>query len=67
MDVIVVVMHLLNGSVAEATVSLTAPKMLCQDAFKKIAVFDTTNSEVRYKGQTVLLKYCKDKNGKLIR
>ena len=23
--------------------------------------------EVRYKGQTVLLNYCKDKNGKLIR
>ena len=54
MDVIVVVMHLLNGSVAEATVSLTAPKMLCQDAFKKIAVFDTTNSEVIIK----VKQYC---------
>ena len=66
MDVIVVVMHLLNGSVLRQ-LFLTAPKMLYQDAFKKIAVFDTTNSEVRYKGQTVLLNYCKDKNGKLIR
>ncbi|BAQ88300.1 hypothetical protein [uncultured Mediterranean phage uvMED] len=67
MDVIVVVMHLLNGSVAEATVSITAPKMLCQDAFQKIAVFDTAKSEVRYKGKRVLLNYCKDKNGKFVR
>tara|TARA_Y100000748_G_scaffold248517_1_gene213276 strand:+ start:357 stop:560 length:204 start_codon:yes stop_codon:yes gene_type:complete len=67
MDFIVVVMHLLNGSVAEATVSITAPKMLCQDAFQKIAVFDTAKSEVRYKGKRVLLNYCKDKNGKFVR
>lgn len=60
MDVLVVIMHLLNGSVVEASVSATAPKMLCHDAFEQITQFDTANSKAYYEGKTVLYYYCKD-------
>jgi|TARA_R100001509_G_scaffold45218_1_gene24516 hypothetical protein len=60
MDVLVVIMHLLNGSVVEASVSATAPKMLCHDAFEQITQFDTAKSKAYYKGKTVLYYYCKD-------
>jgi len=53
-------MHLLNGSVVEASVSATAPKMLCHDAFEQITQFDTAKSKAYYKGKTVLYYYCKD-------
>tara|TARA_A100000171_G_C2046278_1_gene102925 strand:- start:439 stop:621 length:183 start_codon:yes stop_codon:yes gene_type:complete len=60
MDVLVVIMHLINGSVVEASVSATAPKMLCHDAFEQITKFDTAKSKAYYEGKTVLYYYCKD-------
>lgn len=60
MDVLVVIMHLINGSVVEASVSATAPKMLCHDAFEQITQFDTAKSKAYYQGKTVLYYYCKD-------
>ena len=38
MNVVVVIMHLVNGSVVEASVSATVPKLLCTEAVKEIAV-----------------------------
>ena len=63
MNIIVIIMHLVNGSVAEATISVTAPKVLCNDAIKKVAVLSTKESTIRYKGNKVFLYYCKDKKG----
>ena len=59
MNVIVIIMHLVNGSVAEATLSVTAPKILCDDAIKQIAILSTEESAIRYKGNRVFLYYCK--------
>jgi len=63
MNVIVIIMHLVNGSVAEATISVAAPKVLCSDAIKKVTVLSTKESTIRYKGNKVFLYYCKDKKG----
>jgi len=32
MNVVVIIMHLVNGSVVEASVSATVPKLLCTEA-----------------------------------
>ena len=67
MNVIVIIMHLVNGSVAEATLSVTAPKILCDDAIKQIATLSTEESTITYKGNRVFLYYCKDKKGNNVR
>ena len=67
MNVVVVIMHLVNGSVVEASVSATVPKLLCTEAVKEIAVLSTEDSTMTYKGNRVFLYYCKDKKGKKIK
>ncbi|BAQ88785.1 hypothetical protein [uncultured Mediterranean phage uvMED] len=67
MNVIVIIMHLVNGSVAEATLSVTAPKVFCNEAIKKVAVLSTEKSTITYKGNRVFLYYCKDKKGNNVR
>lgn len=67
MNVVVVIMHLVNGSVVEASVSATVPKLLCTEAVKEIAVLSTQDSTMTYKGNRVFLYYCKDKKGKRIK
>ena len=37
MNILFIIMHLTNGAIAEATVSVVAPKILCGDAIKTIA------------------------------
>ena len=67
MNVIVIIMHLVNGSLAEATLSVTAPKVFCNEAIKKVAVLSTEKSTITYKGNRVFLYYCKDKKGNNVR
>jgi len=67
MNVVVIIMHLVNGSVVEASVSATVPKLLCTEAVKEIAVLSTEDSTMTYKGNRVFLYYCKDKKGKRIK
>lgn len=67
MNVVVVIMHLVNGSVVEASVSATVPKLLCTEAVKEIAVLSTEDSTMTYKGNRVFLYYCKDKKGKRVK
>lgn len=67
MNVVVIIMHLVNGSVVEASVSATVPKLLCTEAVKQIAVLSTEDSTMTYKGNRVFLYYCKDKKGKRIK
>ena len=67
MNVVVVIMHLVNGSVVEASVSATVPKLLCTEAVKEIAVLSTEDSTMTYKGNRVFLYYCKDTKGKRIK
>lgn len=45
MNVIVIIMHLVNGSVAEATLSVTAPKVFCNEAIKQVAVLSTEKAQ----------------------
>ena len=67
MNVVVVIMHLVNGSVVEASVSATVSKLLCTEAVKEIAVLSTEDSTMTYKGNRVFLYYCKDKKGKRVK
>lgn len=67
MNVVVIIMHLVNGSVVEASVSATVPKLLCTEAVKEIAVLSTEDSTMTYKGNTVFLYYCKDKKGNRVK
>ena len=67
MNVVVIIMHLVNGSVVEASVSATVPKLLCTEAVKQIAVLSTEDSTMTYKGNRVFLYYCKDKKGNRVR
>jgi hypothetical protein len=67
MNVVVVIMHLVNGSVVEASVSATVPKLLCTEAVKEIAVLSTEDSTMTYKGNRVFLYYCKDKKGNRVK
>jgi hypothetical protein len=67
MNVVVIIMHLVNGSVVEASVSATVPKLLCTEAVKEIAVLSTEDSTMTYKGNRVFLYYCKDKKGKRVK
>ncbi len=67
MNVVVIIMHLVNGSVVEASVSATVPKLLCTEAVKEIAVLSTEDSTMTYKGNRVFLYYCKDKKGNRVR
>lgn len=67
MNVVVIIMHLVNGSVVEASVSATVPKLLCTEAVKEIAVLSKEDSTMTYKGNRVFLYYCKDKKGKRIK
>tara|TARA_R110001606_G_C14957414_1_gene601446 strand:- start:184 stop:387 length:204 start_codon:yes stop_codon:yes gene_type:complete len=67
MNVVVIIMHLVNGSVVEASVSATVPKLLCTEAVKQIAVLSTEDSTMTYKGNRVFLYYCKDKKGNKVR
>ena len=66
MEIVAIIMHLVNGSVVEASVSATVPGVVCNEVVKKYVVLDTSKSEMRYKGEPVLLYYCKDKKGKLV-
>jgi len=65
MEIIAIVMHLVNGSVVEASVSATASKMLCTEVVKHHVVFDVDKSKMLYKGEPVLMYYCKDKKGNI--
>lgn len=67
MNVVVVIMHLVNGSVVEASVSATVPKLLCTEAVKEIAVLSKEDSTMTYKGNRVFLYYCKDKKGNRVK
>ena len=67
MNVVVIIMHLVNGSVVEASVSATVPKLLCTEAVQKIAVLSTEDSTMTYKGNRVFMYYCKDKKGNRVR
>jgi len=67
MNVVVIIMHLVNGSVVEASVSATVPKLLCTEAVKEIAVLSTEDSTMTYKGNRVFMYYCKDKKGNRVR
>lgn len=67
MNVVIIIMHLVNGSVVEASVSATVPKLLCTEAVKQIAVLSTEDSTMTYKGNRVFLYYCKDKKGNRIK
>jgi len=67
MNVVVIIMHLVNGSVVEASVSATVPKLLCTEAVKEIAVLSTEDSTMTYKGNRVFLYYCKDKKGNRVK
>ena len=67
MNVVVIIMHLVNGSVVEASVSATVPKLLCTEAVQQIAVLSTEDSTMTYKGNRVFLYYCKDKKGNRIK
>ena len=66
MEIVAIIMHLVNGSVVEASVSATVPKMLCTQVVKQYVVLDKENSKMLYKGEPVLMYYCKDKKGKLV-
>jgi|TARA_B110000285_G_scaffold98583_1_gene112440 hypothetical protein len=66
MNVLFIIMHLTNGAIAEATVSVVAPKILCGDAIKTIAVLSTKESTIKYKGNKVYLYYCKNKKGEYV-
>tara|TARA_A100000172_G_scaffold50756_1_gene31913 strand:- start:352 stop:555 length:204 start_codon:yes stop_codon:yes gene_type:complete len=65
MEIVAIIMHLVNGSVVEASVSATVPKMLCTQVVKQYVVFDEQNSKMLYEGEPVLVYYCKTKKGKL--
>jgi hypothetical protein len=65
MEIVAIIIHLVNGSVVEASVSATVPKMLCTQVVKQYVVLDKENSKMLYKGEPVLMYYCKDKKGKL--
>ena len=67
MNVVVIIMHLVNGSVVEASVSATVPKLLCTEAVKEIAILSTEDSTMTYKGNRVFMYYCKDKKGNRVR
>jgi hypothetical protein len=67
MNVVVIIMHLVNGSVVEASVSATVPKLLCTEAVKEIAVLSKEDSTMTYKGNRVFLYYCKDKKGNRVK
>ena len=66
MKILFIIMHLTNGAIAEATVSVVAPKILCDDAIKTIAVLSTKESTIKYKGNKVYLYYCKNKKGEYV-
>jgi|TARA_R110000803_G_scaffold196796_2_gene260224 hypothetical protein len=66
MNVLFIIMHLTNGAIAEATVSVVAPKILCGDAIKTIAVLSTKESTIKYKGNKIYLYYCKNKKGEYV-
>jgi|TARA_R110000744_G_scaffold256526_1_gene372019 hypothetical protein len=66
MNILFIIMHLTNGAIAEATVSVVAPKILCGDAIKTIAVLSTKESTIKYKGNKVYLYYCKNKKGEYV-
>ena len=65
MEIVAIIIHLVNGSVVEASVSATVPKMLCTQVVKQYVVLDKENNKMLYKGEPVLMYYCKDKKGKL--
>jgi len=66
MKILFIIIHLTNGAIAEATVSVVAPKILCDDAIKTIAVLSTKESTIKYKGNKVYLYYCKNKKGEYV-
>ena len=66
MKILFIIIHLTNGAIAEATVSVVAPKILCGDAIKTIAVLSTKESTIKYKGNKVYLYYCKNKKGEYV-
>jgi hypothetical protein len=66
MNILFIIMHLTNGAIAEATVSVVAPKILCGDAIKTIAVLSTKESTIKYKGNKIYLYYCKNKKGEYV-
>jgi len=65
MEIVAIIMHLVNGSVVEASVSATVPKMLCTEAIKKHVILDVDKSKMLYKGKPVLMYYCKTKKGNI--
>ena len=65
MEIVAIIMHLVNGSVVEASVSATVPKMLGTKVVKQYDVFDKEKSKMLYEGEPVLVYYCQTKKGKL--
>ena len=43
MEIVAIIMHLVNGSVVEASVSATVPKMLCTQVVRQYVVLDEEN------------------------
>ena len=65
MEIVAIIMHIVNGSVVEAAVSATVPKMLCTEVVKQHVVLDVDKSKMLYKGEPVLMYYCKTKKGNI--
>jgi|TARA_R100001510_G_C7559092_1_gene139819 hypothetical protein len=65
MEIIAVIMHLVNGSVVEASVSAAGSRMLCTEVVKRHVVLDVDKSKMLYKGEPVLMYYCKTKKGNI--
>ena len=66
MEVVVMILHLLNGELAKIPVSL-ALNQSCSDKFLEIVQVDSKGTSVYYKGKQVLAYYCKKGNGEWVR
>ena len=61
MEIIMLIIHLLNGEIAKIPMGIVANELTCSSALEKIV--DSKDTSIEYNGVQVVAYYCRDNEG----
>lgn len=61
MEIIMLIIHLLNGEIAKIPMGIVASELTCGSALEKIV--DSKDTSIEYNGVQVVAYYCKNNKG----
>jgi len=63
MEIIMLIIHLLNGEIAKIPMGIVASELTCSSALEKIADNQEDKTAIAYNGVQVIAYYCKNNKG----